>query len=114
MRNSLKTSASIILAAILAVSALTASPAFAGSFLGGGFHGGGFHGGGLHGGGFHGGGFHGGGYGLGALAALGVAGFAADAILGAGGSSNNSNCLAYNAVYDANGNYRGLRPANNC
>jgi hypothetical protein len=99
MRAIFKTTITLVFASVLAASALTASPASARQLPGGGSHGAG-----MHGGGFHGGGFHAGNAG-GALAILGLAGFAAGALIDA--SSNN--CISYRAVYDAYGNYLGQR-----
>jgi hypothetical protein len=104
MRSILKTSTSILLAAVLATSALSATPASAANFIHGGA--GGFHGGGFHGGGFHGGNrFGGGGWG-GAALGIGVAGLAV-------GLMASQSCSGVQNVYDAYGNYVGQRAVNN-
>jgi hypothetical protein len=104
MRSILKTSTSILLAAVLATSALSASPASATNFIHGGA--GGFHGGGFHGRGFHGNRFGGGGWG-GAALGIGVAGLAV-------GLMASQSCSGVQNVYDAYGNYVGQRAVNNC
>jgi hypothetical protein len=67
----------------------------------------------LHHGGMH-GGWHGGrGFGWGPVAALGVAGLVAGAIVASEGPYYND-CTGYRPVYDGYGNYLGQRPVNIC
>jgi hypothetical protein len=82
-----------------------AAPASAQPLYHGGMHGG------MHGG-WHGG--HGfGGRGWGPVAALGVAGLVAGAIVASQGPYYND-CTGYRPVYDGYGNYVGQRPVNVC
>ena len=89
MRNTVKKTIAVSLAALtLATAAISATPASAHNWHGGGWHHGGF---------------------WGPAAAIGVIGLAAGAI-----AASQYECVRYQPVYDAYGNYVGQRAVNVC